>query len=352
MGSTITATHKARGPLEALTALPTYLGSKRKLVELVFAAVAEVIPKDRWSGSTLVDPFAGSCSIALAANAHGFRVLANDAAERAHVLAKAYIANSSVWITPIDVGFLCREPAGAYARVCEEHLVPGTFRLVDARRVDRMLHQARCLPEPKCSLAMALLMKALVGMQPMGVFDASDAKAANTDDFDHLSDPRLAHFVRSRGALTPTRLLRLAEVINRGVIPGSGAASCLDATEFLGRVQGDVVYLDPPYAGTTAYEHAYAALDLLFEGRTRTVSSFSQDGSPLPELLKATSHVPHLVLSYGNTRMTTAELERLVARSSRRIVRTVEIPYRHLGALATRRKNLVNREVLIVATNA
>ena len=51
-------------------ALPPYLGGKRLLCALIFALLAEVVPRARWAQLQLLDPFCGGGAVAL--HAKGF----------------------------------------------------------------------------------------------------------------------------------------------------------------------------------------------------------------------------------------------------------------------------------------
>ena len=69
---------------------------------------------------------------------------------------------------------------------------------------------------------------------------------------------------------------RLVNEVNGGVFPGTGEAFHEDALTFLGRVSGDIVYIDPPYAATTSYQREYAVLDELLGDEVRPVSRFTR----------------------------------------------------------------------------
>src|SRR4051812_3941814 len=102
---------------EYFDALPTYLGGKRRLADLIFASLAEVFPRERWAGAVFADAFSGGGAISLAAKARGFRVLANDRAESAVAVARALIANDHVRLSEVDVAMLVARPARAYPQV-------------------------------------------------------------------------------------------------------------------------------------------------------------------------------------------------------------------------------------------
>lgn len=72
-------------------ALPPDFGGKRKMVPQIFRRVpppAEV--------PVFVDAFMGGGSVALYAKARGYRVIANDIAERSAIIGRAILANGTV----------------------------------------------------------------------------------------------------------------------------------------------------------------------------------------------------------------------------------------------------------------
>ena len=120
---------------------------------------------------------------------------------------------------------------------------------------------------------------------------------------------------------------------------GSGHAAQGDAVALLAAGGGDVVYLDPPYAGTTGY----AAVDALLDDR--------RPPSPPPTLdalLDAAAGAAIVVLSYGGPAVTLAGLTAKVARH-RPVRRARAIPYPRLRSVATEDTNANSREFLVVA---
>src|SRR5438552_13836074 len=63
------------------SALPPYLGGKRKLAPLMFAELGRVLAPDRWADTVLLDAFSGGGALSLFAKAAGFDVVASDVAE-------------------------------------------------------------------------------------------------------------------------------------------------------------------------------------------------------------------------------------------------------------------------------
>jgi hypothetical protein len=332
-------------------ALPAYLGAKRRLSRLIFAILTKAIPQDRWRSLTFVDAFLGAGSVSLLAKFHGFTVTCNDVAYRSALIGHALIANSCVTLTEADVALLFREPAESYPGVAEERFSPSVFSREHARFLDRGLCWARSptFAGAKRYLMELLLMRWALRCQPMSQLRGTDARAAFEGDFDRVSPRRLGHYLNSRRLLQPPEVMVMARQINAAVFPGRGSVSQADAMEFLARTGGDVVYLDPPYIGTTSYEREYRALDVMLEGRELTPSRFSSQVEALTELFRAAEHIPVWLISFGNAVLDLDGLLELV-RPYRPNIRAVRVPYRHLGSIASEVKNAENEEYIILAT--
>ncbi len=326
-----------------MDALPPYLGGKRRLSPLIFAALSDTLPRSKWHGARFADPFCGGGAVALHAKARGFEVIASDIALRAVIPARALVANSHVRLHRGDIVALLPEPDYDYARVASEH-APGRLPVRTAEWIDRAIARARERPEPIRSLLLLVIIKLVLRLQPMSVLDASDAGAAAVGDFDRVSPRRLGHYLRARERFTADAVWRVAQRVNAGVLGGRGSASQSDAVEAIASSEADVLYLDPPYPRTTGYTQTYALLDELL-GDDRLPRATPR----LETLLEASEHIPRLVLSYGGPTASLAELTDLVGRF-RTVRQAIEIPYPHLRSVARKEKSRDNREYLIVAT--
>jgi hypothetical protein len=60
--------------------------------------------------------------------------------------------------------------------------------------------------------------------------------------------------------------------------------------------------------------------------------------------------VPVWLISLNNSALGLEELSDLVRRHKKE-VRALEVPYRHLGSIASEEKNATNREFLLIATH-
>ena len=76
--------------------------------------------------------------------------------------------------------------------------------------------------------------------------------------------------------------------------------------DFLKTVQGDVVYFDPPYPGSSAYEVEYGILDNLLVGKKldNKPSGFSNKIADdfLERMFESAKHIPQWVISLGQNK--------------------------------------------------
>lgn len=326
-----------------LNALPAYQGGKRRLSSLIFATLQDVVPRDAWTSLEVLDPFCGGGAVALAAKSLGFRIVASDLATRSAIVARALIANSTTRLSQHDLARLIHHLRACGTAIEIPDGLEGYTR-TQARWLVGAFDFAATLSEPKRSLIQLVTIKQMLRMQPMSVTNATDARAAAADDFDRISPVRTRHYLRGRGLLTSAETWRVAQEVNAGVFGGRGAACQGDALDMIANTATDVVYLDPPYAGTSGYSTIYRAIDRLI-GDDLTAARVPS----LDDLLAVSQHIPTLVLSYGGPTVTLESLTEQVERY-RKVRHALAIPYAHLRSLAREEKNRANREFIIVAT--
>jgi len=329
-------------------ALPAYNGGKRRLLGPIFRPLPG--PAE---APVFVDAFLGGGAVSLYAKARGYRVICNDVALRSHIVGKALIENDHVTLSHDDLVRLAvpvEEVGYAKAQLAGHTLPVGHCRFIDG-----VLVRAGGRDAVTRWLAMLLVVKHVLRLRPMGNFGARRImEQAAAVDWESMN-PAFVRDLVSRGV--PRHPIRLAETnrqqINAGVFSNGQAneAHLGDVFELLGRVQGDIVYLDPPYSGTQSYERALAPLDDLLRGgpADEPPSPFSTEPPEkiLPRLFEAADHIPIWVLSYGNQRIDLQGLMELV-RHYRPKVEGRAIKYIHCTGLAGEESRQRNQELLIV----
>ncbi len=342
-------------------ALPPYMGGKRKLIPWIFQALSEICPTSIWENRIFIDAFTGGGSISLYAKAQGFKkVLSNDVSERSQLIIRGLLQNQSTYLTKEEALLLTQPlPNDEYPGFVLRNYLSSVFSSRHAKALDQILfwsHQFQS--QQKQALGLLLAWHLVTGFVCMGTsIGSSNRPYAETLDglrdwqelnparfkdgsFSNLLQPSWKHLESKRNS------------INQGIFGGSLVQGFqMDAIDFVQQVEGDILYLDPPYPNCSSYESTNKVLDHLLTGMSnlekRQSSSFTKSVHALEELLKVSHHIPIWILSYGNKALTLEELVELVKTiAPDRTVKGFSRAYKHLAHVS---KTNTNQELLVIA---
>lgn len=340
-------------------ALPPYLGSKQALTPWIFNRLASIIPLSQWENLIFADAFVGGGSISLYAKAKGFKAVhSNDWSDRSQLVIQGLLENQRLTLTQEDKLRLVRVN-DTYSSFIQHHYCPSVFSTRHAQALDRFINNAQQFFCPvKKALALLIAWKLVTQFvcMPTSIGTSSRPYAETLNglrDWQSLNPKRFTDGSMER-LLKPTwyALDKLIQTTNRGIFAGSPVIRYhLDAFEFVSKVQGDILYLDPPYPATSNYESANKTLDSVLFSRLPDdkpiISPFSKGTNALEELLDTSKHLPVWIISYGNRVISLDDLIALTQRvDPKRTVMGEARAYTHMRHVA---KNTNNQELLVIA---
>jgi adenine-specific DNA methylase len=333
-----------------LRALPPYFGGKRRLLGKIF----KHMPKSG-EASVLVDAFMGGGSVSLFGKARGYRVIANDIAFRSYIVGKALIENDHVTLDPQDVTRLFVDDEDNTGFI-EQNFARSVVTTKHARFLDNAFAVARKVEGVKRWLLLLLLTKYVLRMRPMGNFGTKTIIQQAEDEKWEEMNPNYLKDMLSRSITAHPKAVaeKLRSDVNAGVFSNGhrNEVHQLDVFDFLQQADGDILYLDSPYAGTSPYETSLRALDCILEGKMvkQEASVFSKAGAleALEKLFDGSRKFSLWIVSYGNAAIGLETLVDLIGKF-KEDVKAEEIRYVHLTGLSSDDKRISNREFIIVA---
>lgn len=204
-----------------------YLGSKRVLLPAILEVV-RAVPGAR----TVVDLFSGTARVGHALKAAGYRVLANDHLAFAHALARCYVeADRETWARDAErliaeLNALPGRPGWFTELYCERARY---FQPKNGARIEAIREE----------IARKALPPALEAVLLVSLMEAADR-------VDSTTGVQMAYLKQWAPRASNDLRLRLPALLPRAAA-GRGEAHQRDALEAAAALEGDVVYLDPPY---------------------------------------------------------------------------------------------------------
>ncbi|MBK9384846.1 MAG: DNA adenine methylase [Planctomycetes bacterium] len=221
-----------------------YLGSKRTLVPLLLRVVRS-IPSVR----TVVDLFSGTSRVGHALKRSGFRVLSNDHNAYAQRLAQCYVQADREDVVPRAEALLAELQAlpGKPGYFTETYCVASRFfHPKNGARIDAIrdaIEELALEPELEAVLLVSLMEAA--------------------DRVDSTTGVQMAYLKQWAPRAEKDLELRMPEVLPRAR-HGKGQAHCLEALDAARALEGDLLYLDPPYN-----QHSYLGNYHIWESLVR-----------------------------------------------------------------------------------
>ena len=231
------------------------IGNKEKISQWI----SSIIPSDAHS---IFDAFSGGCSVSYIAKLMGLKTISNDILRINYHIAKAFIENNNITLTPQDIdkifegipfeGFMFHHYSYKYYYP-EECMQLDLYR----KNIEKLDN------EYKQSLAFVLLRRAMIRKMPYSRF------TINWDKIVQLRDEEYSylHYGRRRAYHNKSFRFHFEDNLqnyNMAIFDNhqKNIALNFDVFEAINYTDADVIYLDPPYAGTmNDYFGFYGLLD-------------------------------------------------------------------------------------------
>jgi adenine-specific DNA methylase len=345
----------------AFNALPPIPGGKRSLATSIFTKLRTAVPPTDFSSLRFIDAFAGGGAISLMAKAYGVQALySNDWSLRTQAVIQGLLQNDRIYFTDWYLCALIQENDLPDGFVVTEF--PEFFSVRHAQALDQVFQAIQGVHCPiKKAMGRVLLTHLVMDFSCFG----TSVGGSNRPFVEVLNgqasweglNPKRLQDGSFKKLLFPARqvIQKRVKTINDGVFASSTQVygSQMDVFEFIPSIQGDVLYLDPPYPNTLSYEKLNVILDQILLGKTlpqqNPVSPFTQDSDALYELLLKARHIPIWLISLNNKVFSLEELKALVQRADPyRTVQGWARAYKHMAHVS---KTQNNQELLIMAVS-
>lgn len=278
-----------------------YIGNKEKITDWII----EYIPKDVTS---VLDAFSGGCSLSYALKKKGFQVFTNDILTINYHIAKALIENNHITLeqNDLDTIFTGNSKEGFMFKNYSE-----VFYFADeCKELDYYSESIKHLDnEYKQSLAYALVRRGMIRKMPYSRF------TINWDRIKQLRDEEYSYktYKRKRSYHNQSFKFHFEDNLNdynNAVFDNKkeNKAFNKDIFELLDSgISADLVYLDPPYAGTmNNYYGFYNLADEFILGQKK--EEFSNNFMKKSEIIdlfdklfSKLGNFKYWILSYSNT---------------------------------------------------
>lgn len=232
-----------------------YIGNKEKIATWI----CDNFPKD---ANTIFDAFSGGGSLSYEAKMRGLEVYTNDILKINYHLSKALIENKSVVLTPNDIKLIFEgEPFEGfmYNNYSEVHFFPQECKELDLYRQN--IEKLDC--EYKKSLAFSLMRRAMIRKMPYSRFTIKWDKVVQLRDEEYSYQK----YKRKRAYHNQSfkhHFLKNVDEYNSAIADNhkNNIAYNDDVFNLLDKIKADIIYLDPPYAGTmNNYFDFYGIID-------------------------------------------------------------------------------------------
>jgi len=333
-----------------------YFGSKEKLGSFIIENINRYIGLHKIR--TVFDAFCGSAYVGYIFKVLGKRVIGNDYLKFNYHIAKSLLENNSVRMSEADIERLFN-----LNKKRKDFLEKNYSNLFYTKKECQTLDNFRCnideMKGIKKSLAFAIMIKVLINMIPFGKYNYTTAISYRNSKFKSY-----IKFFDIKDKFTEYAKLWNGAICDNGK---NNKAYCLSTTDLVENIKADLIYIDPPYAGTDFqdYYRYYHFLETfvnypkssIFIKKTKEIprekSKFSVNEKEeiliqFRILFERAKHIPYWVLSHNtNGYPAVADFKKLIREiDNERDVRIIERAYTYKSGY----KRKTSYEYLLIST--
>lgn len=307
-----------------------YIGNKEKLVSWIM----DEMPIKK---GTVLDIFAGGCSVSYALKTRGYTVIANDILYADYVLEKALVENEDKRIS-----LSVFERKADEDRICEliqkfSFLKERLYYGYEVEELARLVAISEKLKGNERYLFLALIRRAMIRKLPYSRMNVpwNQIERLRDEDYSYKKYGRKRAY---HNQTFESHMRENFEAYNEAVFAGEPCRvyRC-DALEMAKKIDKvDVVYMDPPYPSTmNNYDAFYGLFDEMFD-KKKVHTDFTQRSMFLPNMdrliQKLAEKTDYIVLSQ-NTRVQPGpdEIEEMLGRYGRVRVKEKKHNYQVTG---------------------
>lgn len=327
-----------------------YIGNKEKIVDWIVS----LIPKD---AKTILDVFCGGCSVGYKAKEMGLTVYANDILKINYFIAQALIENNDKVIEAEDVKAIfdgSPKKGFMFKNFANQYYFPEECKELDMIK-ENISKQIK--GKYKKALAFTLMRRAMIRKMPYSRFTIrwDKVKELRNEELSYAKYGRKRHYHNQSFKFHFEDNL---QEYNNAVFDNNkkNKAFNLDVYKAINEIDADVIYMDPPYAGTmNDYFGFYGLLDAYITGTN--VKPFKNNFIDKNTIIEQFNHLfsklgkyKYWMLSYNSrSKPNKEEILKLLKRYSNNVV-VHEMPYAY--RVTGKEKKKKDIEYLFVVRNA